>query len=132
MSFRQQPIGGPIRVVFTSPFGNDRITVVIKDGVVTLDSPVVTLLTGDVYKLVFTPSSTGVYDVIVDNVLVATVEVVTRGVFDFLKNIEDVSLGSWSWSKSTGLMTLFRQDGTELSSYVMVDNAESASQTLSL
>lgn len=132
MSFRQQPLGGQIQVVFSSPFANERIAVVVKDGSVSLDSPVISLLTGEVYKLVFTPTSTGVYDIIVDDVVVSTVEVTSRSIFDFLQNIEDVSLGSWDWDKSTKTMTLYRQDGSELAKYTTDDTLERAYQQINI
>lgn len=132
MSFRQQPLGGLARALFKSPPDNERTAVIVKDGSVSLDIPVINLVTGTVYSIAFTPSSTGVYDVIVDNEIIATFEIVGRSVFDFLQNIEDEALGSWEWNKTSKVMTLFRQDGSELVRYNTDDTLEEAFQRISL
>jgi len=86
--------------------------------------------TGNLYSLTFTPTSTGVYDVFCFGELQARVNVTTRSDQSFLQNIEDEALGSWSWDKTTGVLTLVRQDGTTLNTYNVTDTLTEASREL--
>lgn len=114
----------------TVPLGS-HVVEVMKDGVLIGLAVDVTAIAGsDWFSASFYPTSTGIYDLIVDDVLVANIEVVTRNVFSFLGNIEDQALGSWEWDKTTKVMTLHRQDGSLLGTYDVDDNLETAHSRL--
>jgi hypothetical protein len=101
----------------------------LKDG--GLDSTTVTYNNINVLGLCtfsFTPTSTGVFTLYGQGSVLATVEVVTRSPLSYLKNIEDESIGSWQWDKSSGVMTMLRQDGTTLAQFNIVDNLTTSSR----
>lgn len=123
---RQQELGGPVVLTFSSPPENDNDYLIILDGESTTITASVALVAGNIHTLSFIPESTGIYDIVVDSVVIASIEVVSRNVFSFLKNIEDSVMGSWEWNKSTKEMTLLRLDGTVLAVYSTDDNPEEA------
>jgi hypothetical protein len=86
--------------------------------------------TGNLYNLSFTPTSTGVYNLFCFGEIQARINVTTRSDQSFLQNIEDEALGSWTWDKSTGVLTVLRQDGSTLNTYNVVDNLTTASREL--
>jgi hypothetical protein len=56
------------------------------------------------------------------------VDVVSRSLDSYLKNIEDEALGSWTWDKQAGTLTMLKQDGTQLAIFNVVDNLTTASR----
>jgi hypothetical protein len=82
------------------------------------------------YSFTYTPSITGLHTFYVASQIICVVEVVAKSAYTFLKNIEDESLGSWSWDKISGVMNLVRQDGTFLNSYTISDTNDAASREL--
>lgn len=123
---RQVELGNILRTTFVSGAMDNRDVLIVLGGAqAQVTSSVVNIALG-VYSLSFTPAETGQFDVLVDNVLIASYEVVTRSVFSFLQNLEDQALGSWEWNKSTKEMSLFRLDGTLLASYTADDTPEEA------
>jgi hypothetical protein len=96
-----------------------------------LQLPNVTMLETDVpgvYLITYTPTVTGKALVLFDGVMVAYVEVVSRSIYSFLRNIEDEAIGSWTWDKHLGKLTFIRQDGTLLSTYDVTDSNVAASR----
>jgi hypothetical protein len=87
--------------------------------------------TGNLYTLTFTPTSTGIYNLFCFGEIQARINVMTRSDQSFLQNIEDECLGSWSWDKTGGTLTLLRQDGTTLNTYNVTDTLTTASRELS-
>jgi len=103
--------------------------VVYKDGVLSGLTPVVVQIgTSTAWSVSFTPASTGVYSVYAFGAIQYRVKAVTKSLYDFLKNVEDEALGSWSWNKSTGVLTVLRQDGTPLATHNVLDNLTAASR----
>jgi hypothetical protein len=104
---------------------------IVKDGVLVV-SPTVTLveLVAGVYRLSYTPLSTGVYMIYVAGAIAGYIESVSRTMYSYLRNIEDESLGSWSWDKTTGVLNLIRRDGTPLGSFNVVDTQTLSSKEL--
>ncbi len=133
MSFRQIGLGSEARTTFSSSTNNARVVTVIKNAVVSAVSSEVLPIAGTTwYTVAFTPIETGVYDVIVDNVMVGTFEVVSRSLFTILSNVEDQALGNWEWNKETKVMILYRQDGSVLGTYLCDDTLEAAYSRVSL
>lgn len=79
------------------------------------------------YTLSITPSVTGIWTIFIEGKLY-TIEVVARDIYSILRNLEDESLGSWSWDKTTGILTALRQDGSELATFTVSDTLETASR----
>lgn len=84
----------------------------------------------NLYALSFVPTTTGVYYLYCFGEIQARVNVMTRSELSYLQNIEDEAVGSWSWNKTDGTLTLVRQDGTTLHTYDVTDNLTSASREL--
>jgi len=104
--------------------------VLLKDGVVQL-TPTVTVTDVGVhglYNFKFTPASTGYFVLYVYGEIQAQVNVQSRSVFSYLKNIEDESLGSWVWDKEHGTLKMLRQDGTEMATFAVIDDMTTASR----
>jgi hypothetical protein len=80
------------------------------------------------WRLSFTPASTGTYTVFAFSAVQAQIQSVPRSVQSFLANLEDESLGSWSWDKTTGVLTMVRQNGTTLATYNVTDTLSLATR----
>lgn len=83
---------------------------------------------GGAYLLTFTPTSTGNYSIYIQNQIAGYISVVARDKFSYLQNLENEAMGSWQWDKTTGVLTMLRQDGTTLATYNVVDNMTQASR----
>lgn len=103
---------------------------VINNGTVLL-TPNITIVETDVpgiYTVTYTPNVTGRTLIIFQNEVIAYVEVVSRSVYSFLRNIEDEAVGSWTWDKQLGKLQLIRQDGTSLADFDVSDSNIAASR----
>lgn len=74
------------------------------------------------WSISFTPTVTGVYSLFAFGMIQLRLKCVEKSAYSILANIEDEAVGSWSWDKQTGKLTMFRQNGTVLSTYNVVDN----------
>jgi hypothetical protein len=79
-----------------------------------------------VYVITYQPTSTGRGVITFNDTIVAQVEVVTKGLFSYLKNIEDEAIGSWSWDKQQGTLQMTRQDGSVLANFDVTENITAA------
>ena len=82
----------------------------------------------NIWKVTFTPISTGTYAVYANGSVQFTATCVTKSLYTTLLNLEDVAVGSWQWNKTTGILTLVRQTGITLGTYSVTDNANTASR----
>ena len=105
----------------------------IVDGVVSY--PIITFqeigTSSGIFSAAFTPTSTGVYYWFIEGDTSHNLQpfrVVTRNVYSFLQNLEDESIGSWTWDKTTGALTLLRQDASQLATFQVTDTLNSASR----
>lgn len=80
------------------------------------------------WKVTFTPTSTGVFSYYAFGAIQVQVQAVTKSLYSFLANIEDEALGSWSWNKTTGVLTVLRQSGTVLATHEVIDTSTTASR----
>lgn len=76
----------------------------------------------------FTPNATGLWTLFGFGTVQFRTKTVAKSLYDFLNNIEDESLGSWSWDKTAGTLTMLRQDGTLMATYDVVDGLETSSR----
>lgn len=81
-----------------------------------------------VWAVTFTPNVTGEYAVYAYGNLQVRATCVARSLYSALSSLEDEALGSWTWNKSTGLLTLMKQTGSTLATYTVTDNLTSASR----
>lgn len=86
------------------------------------------LSSSGICSLTFTPTTTGNYTLFGDGKLLATVEVTSRSLRSYLQNLEDESIGSWLWNKTTGSLELLRQDGSSLANFNVVDTLTESSR----
>jgi hypothetical protein len=101
------------------------------NGVVVAMSYTTAEIGNGLYTFTFTPVSTGTYSVFIEQTIAASLNVVSRTVLSYLQNIEDEALGSWSWDKTTGILTLVTQSGTQLATFAVTDNLTLASRSRS-
>lgn len=126
-------IGQPLSLAFTSlnlVTGLTTFTsVVLVNGVALSPQPTVTYseVGGGFYNLSFTPTQTGTYQVLIQGQVIRFSCVTTLSQ-SFLQTIEDSTLGSWNWNKSTGVLTLYTSTGTTLATYNVADSVSTASR----
>jgi hypothetical protein len=105
---------------------------IFQDGNI-VTSPSITITeysTTGVFVFRYTPLATGTYLVYVAGQIIGQINVVAKLAYTYLKNIEDESLGSWSWNKQTGTLNMIRQDGSPLTNYNVVETLTLASREL--
>lgn len=100
----------------------------LKDGVTASITPTFAEIGGGLYTISFTPDSTGVYCIFIQGEIACSINVTDTDLHASLANIEDQALGSWSWDKVKGTMTMYRQNGTVLASYLVKDSLTAASR----
>lgn len=89
---------------------------------------VIQIGTSPVWSVTFTPNSTGNWSLFAFGAIQERVKVQTKSIYDYLRNIEDEALGSWSWDKDTGVLTLLRQDGSALATFNVSDGIDLSSR----
>jgi hypothetical protein len=82
------------------------------------------------WNITFTPTATGNYTICGFGLVQDRIQCVSKSLYVSLNNIEDVSLGSWNWDKTTGVLTLYRQNGTQLTEFNVQDTPSTASREL--
>ena len=82
------------------------------------------------YTITYTPLATGYYSIFIQGRVQITFQVMSKTTQTFLQNLSDEALGSWTWNKTTMVLTLYRQDGTTMNTYTMADTLEAASREL--
>lgn len=102
-------------------------TTFLKDGLVQVIVPTFSEIGSGLYTVNFTPAATGKWSVFVGG-KTYDFEVVARTLQNGLQDVYDEVLGSWAWNKATGLLTLFRGDGTTLATYTVIDTPQAASR----
>lgn len=80
------------------------------------------------YTVAFTPSVTGLYSMFAFGALQFRAPCNSKSLTQMVKNLEDEALGSWTWDKVTGVLTILRQDGTTLATHNALDTLLSASR----
>jgi hypothetical protein len=126
-------LGQPITIVFPSQglisgltsFPDLRIFV---DGVLTPETVTFRDLSNGLYSMSFNSNASGAYTVYIQGAIQTRFNVVTRDVYSFLRNIEDEAIGSWTWNKVTGVMSIIRQDSSILGTFKIIDTADSSSR----
>ncbi|MNK27618.1 hypothetical protein D3C87_459800 [compost metagenome] len=104
--------------------------VLLKNGAVDTATAITFASVGiqDLYNFTFVPASTGTYTLHAFGDIQARVEVVTKSVYNSLRDILDESIGSWQWDKTTGGLVMLRQDGATLATFTVVDNLTTSSR----
>lgn len=80
------------------------------------------------WAVTFTPTTTGVFTFYAFGQVQFRAQCASKSLYTFLGNLEDESLGSWSWDKNTGVLTVLRQNGTILATHNVVDNTQISSR----
>lgn len=104
--------------------------VVMFEGTVVTPAPALTFaeVGQGAYFFTFTPTQTGVYTVYIQGQLV-NVLVGTQSLTQSLQTLTDAALGSWSWNKVSGTLTLLTSQGGTLATYTVADSPSSATRT---
>src|ERR1022692_3884062 len=85
-------------------------SITLVDGTLGVYSPTYAEIGSGLYNLTFTPLSTGLYTIFIEEVLLPSIEVVSKTLSSQLQDISDENLGSWQWDKTTGILQLYRLD----------------------
>lgn len=85
---------------------------------------------GPLYNFTFTPTATGLYLIYAFGAIQGTVKVVTQSLYTITSNIQSEALGSWTWDKVGGILTMLKQDGTTLATFNVVDSLTTSSREL--
>lgn len=99
------------------------------DGILVVITPLVYAeIGGGLYTIHFTPTASGELSLFIEHILYPAIEVVSVTNTVILQNIVDESLGSWTWDKVSGVLTLIRQSGTTMATFNVVDTISNASR----
>jgi hypothetical protein len=123
-------LGQPTTLPFTAPVGMTSFPIIaLLNGALLSPQPAVTfsVIGQGLYTLTFTPAQTGEYSIYV-NSQILNVECQQQSLQTSLQTLADAALGSWSWNKSTGVLTLLTASGTTLATYNVTDSAQTTSR----
>ena len=95
---------------------------------ITVDSVIQSPVDTRIWSVTFTPTTPGMYALVAFGTLQFRSQCFPKSPYTVWANIEDEALGSWTWNKATGLLTLIRQDGTTMATYDAADTAALASR----
>lgn len=82
----------------------------------------------NVWTVSFTPAATGLYSLYAFGEIKLQVQCLSKTLSSSLRDIEDEALGSWSWDKTTNILTMYRQNGSVLATHTIVDNTTVSSR----
>lgn len=80
------------------------------------------------YTINFTPVVSGLLSIFIEQTLIRDIEIVNRTNTVILQNLEDDTLGSWTWDKALGTLNVIRQDGTPLANFKVIETTSNASR----
>jgi len=121
-------VNQPIKLAFTS--AALALGVTVFNQVVTLNGNVISVaatfteIGGGLYTMNFTPTTTGDWAIFIGGAVQLRFSVVTKLTAATLSDIVEEALGSWTWDKSSGLLTLLRNDGSTLATYTVTDTLQ--------
>lgn len=105
---------------------------ILKDGILAVITPTYAEIGNGLYVATFTPVATGLYTFFIEKQVQGIIKVVSKSIYTYLQNIEDVEMGSWIWDKNANTLVLKRQDGTDLAGFDVVDDLTTASRARTL
>lgn len=130
-------VNTPVTIPFVTSVSKSLTTIqagilTLVDGVLRTPAPTYSLLEigGGVYTLTFTPSVTGEWAIFIEGGFQASLSVVSVTTTSLLQDLYAAGLGSWTWDKQTGVLTVFCMDGTPLNTYTVVETDLTASREL--
>lgn len=123
-------INTPVSFVVSGPSGTPLTDhVLYKDGTASgLSLTVSQIGATNAWKVTFTPNTTGMYSLYAFGTIQFNAQCSAKSLYAYLLNIEDEALGSWTWNKNTGVLTILRQTGATLATHDVVDNLTTASR----
>lgn len=80
------------------------------------------------WSVSFTPTSTGIYSLYAFSIIQFRVKCVPTLSYQLLTDVADEALGSWTWDKTTGTLTILRQNGSTLATHTALDTLTNASR----
>lgn len=80
------------------------------------------------WSVTFTPNATGIYALYAFGAIQFRVVCVTNLVSQMVTDISDEALGSWTWDKVAGTLTVLRQNGSVLATFTALDSLLTASR----
>ena len=80
------------------------------------------------WSATFTPNATGIYTLYAFNAIQFRVNCVPKLSYTMITNVEDEALGSWTWDKTTGTLTILRQNGSTMATMTALDTLTNSSR----
>lgn len=80
------------------------------------------------WSVTFTPNATGIYSLYAFGIIQFRVVCVSRLTSQMVTDIADEALGSWTWDKVAGTLTVLRQNGSTLATFTALDSLLVASK----
>lgn len=124
-------VGSVVKIYFSTTAGVSSFPdQIVLNGSTVVISPSLSFLEigNGLYIASYTPAATGTHCVFARGQVLARIDVVQKTSQTILKNLEDEAIGSWSWNKQAGTLTMTRQDGTALASFNVVETLDLASR----
>lgn len=91
-------------------------------------SPTFSEIGSGVYTVNFVPAVTGSWSIFIEGAIQKEFSVVSRTLYGLVQDLTDEALGSWTWNKSSGVLTVLRSDSSVLATYNVLDSVQNASR----
>lgn len=91
-------------------------------------SPTFSEIGSGVYTVNFVPASTGNWSIFIEGSIQKEFQVVSRTLYSLVQDLTDEALGSWTWDKTSGVLTVLRGDSSVLATYKVLDSVQNASR----
>ena len=122
----------PVSFYFTAAPGLTITPTVLVEGVAlgSFNLTITETSVSGTYYGIYTPIVPGRTLIMYIGNIIGNLNIVSRSLYSFLQNVEDEALGSWTWDKVGGTLTLLRQNGTQLGHFLVVENLTTASREI--
>ena len=127
--FQDHLVGSTFSFTYVGELGTEQSRLLIKDQVQSDVLISYVSLSENIWKISFTPTSTGRYDLILQGQIAVTLDVVSATLRNSVQDLLDEALGTWSLDKSVGTLTLFRRNGDLLKTFSIQDNTSEMSRS---
>jgi hypothetical protein len=115
-------------VFMGTPFTSPSDAALYINGSVSAVTFTTTSLGNNAWQVTFTPTVSGVYTFTAYGAVQFRAMCANKSLYTYLGNLEDEALGSWSWNKATGVLTVLRQNGSVLATHNLIDDLATSSR----
>jgi hypothetical protein len=115
-------------VFMGTPFVSPSDAVLFINGAVSAVPFTTASLGNNAWSVTFTPTVAGVYTFAAYGAVQFRAQCSAKSLYTYLTNLEDEALGSWSWNKASGVLTVLRQNGSILATHNLIDDLSVSSR----